>query len=71
MHRIRIIVDFIASLAVSDFLIGLFSMPLYTAYLLLDENWVLGSVVCNLWCAQLLPCNVFDRIYEYMYILGQ
>lgn len=47
--------DFIASLAVSDFLIGLFSMPLYTAYLLLDENWVLGSVVCNLWCAHLLP----------------
>ena len=53
-HRTSMFVDFIASLAVSDFLIGLFSMPLYTAYLLLDENWVLGSFVCNLWCARLL-----------------
>lgn len=40
---------FIASLAVSDLLIGLFSMNLYTLYIILDEEWVLGKVVCNLW----------------------
>ena len=40
---------FIASLALTDFLIGFFSMPLYTMYLLLGSRWPLGTVACDLW----------------------
>ncbi|KAK6183152.1 hypothetical protein SNE40_010683 [Patella caerulea] len=39
---------FLASLAVSDLLIGTFSMPLFTQYLLLDF-WPLGTWLCDLW----------------------
>lgn len=39
---------FIASLAVSDLLIGTFSMPLFTQYLLLSF-WPLGPWLCDLW----------------------
>lgn len=39
---------FIASLAVTDILIGIFSMNLYTLYLLLDY-WPLGRLLCDLW----------------------
>ncbi|VEL10765.1 unnamed protein product, partial [Protopolystoma xenopodis] len=39
---------FIASLAVTDVLIGLCSMNLFTLYLLL-EYWPLGEVLCKLW----------------------
>ena len=39
---------FIASLAVSDLLIGTFSMPLFTQYLLLTF-WPLGPWLCDLW----------------------
>lgn len=39
---------FIASLAVSDLLIGIFSMPCFTLYLLLGY-WPLGDIVCDLW----------------------
>ena len=39
---------FIASLAVSDLLIGTFSMPLFTQYLLLTY-WPLGPWLCDLW----------------------
>ncbi|KAL3836961.1 hypothetical protein ACJMK2_022363 [Sinanodonta woodiana] len=39
---------FIASLAVSDLLIGTFSMPCFTLYLLLGY-WPLGEIVCDLW----------------------
>ncbi|XP_071104060.1 muscarinic acetylcholine receptor gar-2-like [Haliotis cracherodii] len=40
---------FLASLAVSDLLIGTFSMPLFTQYLLLDLYWPLGPWLCDLW----------------------
>ena len=39
----------IASLAVTDILIGSLSMPLFTLYLLRSEGWVLGKLVCDLW----------------------
>ena len=38
---------FLLSLSIADFFIGVFSMPLYTVYLLM--NWPLGPLVCDIW----------------------
>jgi len=40
---------FIASLAVSDFLIGAVSMPLYSVYVFTDKTWLFGELLCDLW----------------------
>ena len=40
---------FIASLAVSDLLIGTVSMPLYTTYILSSKHWSMGETFCDLW----------------------
>lgn len=39
---------FILSLSVSDFLIGLLSMPLLTIYIY-AKNWPLSAIICDIW----------------------
>ena len=50
-RRLRVIGNyFVMSMATADLLIGIFSMPLYTMYLLLGE-WPLGPFICDIWLA--------------------
>ncbi|RNA30147.1 putative muscarinic acetylcholine receptor gar-2 [Brachionus plicatilis] len=50
-HQIRNPTNyFILSLSVSDFIIGMFSMPLLALYLMIGE-WPFGRIICNLWLA--------------------
>lgn len=39
---------FIVSLAVSDMLVGMFAMPIYTISIV-KEKWLFGSLFCDLW----------------------
>ena len=40
---------FILSLASTDCLIGLISLPVYTMYLILEERWPFGATFCDIW----------------------
>lgn len=40
---------FIASLAISDLIIGLEGFPILTIYVMYGQRWVLGRRVCELW----------------------
>ncbi|XP_071834764.1 muscarinic acetylcholine receptor M1-like isoform X2 [Apostichopus japonicus] len=47
---------FLFSLAVADLIIGLFSMPVYSLYLLL-QTWPFGTFVCDLWISIDYACS--------------
>ena len=47
---------FLLSLAVADLIIGLFSMPVYSLYLIMG-TWPFGSVVCDLWISIDYACS--------------
>lgn len=47
---------FLFSLAVADLIIGLFSMPVYSLYLLL-RTWPFGKFVCDLWISIDYACS--------------
>ncbi|XP_072167983.1 muscarinic acetylcholine receptor M2-like [Diadema setosum] len=47
---------FLLSLAAADLIIGLFSMPVYSLYLIMD-TWPFGSVVCDLWISIDYACS--------------
>lgn len=42
---------FIASLAISDLIIGLEGFPMLTVYVLNGERWSLGVITCKIWLA--------------------
>jgi hypothetical protein len=58
--------SFIISLSVSDFMIGLFVMPLSAAFILLDK-WRLGLVVCK-WHTRLE--RLIFGLKPFLFILG-
>ena len=47
---------FLLSLAAADLIIGLFSMPVYSLYLIMG-TWPFGSVVCDLWISVDYACS--------------
>ncbi|XP_038073814.1 muscarinic acetylcholine receptor M3-like isoform X2 [Patiria miniata] len=47
---------FLLSLAAADLIIGLFSMPIYTLYLIMG-TWPFGTFVCDLWLSIDYSCS--------------
>ena len=58
-RRLQTITNFlICSLAITDITIGVFSVNIYTTYIV-GKRWQLGSVVCNIWlCLDYSLCQV-------------
>lgn len=69
---------FILSLAAADFIIGIFSMPIYSLYLVIGY-WPLGSLACDIWlsidyaCCEVSVLNLImisvDRLWAVKYPL--
>uniref|UniRef100_A0A1I8FSH4 G_PROTEIN_RECEP_F1_2 domain-containing protein n=1 Tax=Macrostomum lignano TaxID=282301 RepID=A0A1I8FSH4_9PLAT len=61
---------FIAPLAITDLLIGMFSMNLYTLYLLLGK-WPLGRFVCNMWLSLDYTACLTSQYTVFLHHCGQ
>ncbi|XP_069815757.1 histamine H3 receptor-like [Dendropsophus ebraccatus] len=56
---------FILNLAISDFLTGTFSLPLYLKNFIINRGWVLGRSICKLWLTidyTLCQCTIYNIV---------
>ncbi|XP_075070508.1 histamine H3 receptor-like [Mixophyes fleayi] len=56
---------FILNLAISDFLTGTFTLPLYLKNYVINGRWVLGKNICKLWLTidyTLCQCTIYNLV---------
>ncbi|CAI9597314.1 unnamed protein product [Staurois parvus] len=56
---------FLLNLAISDFITGTFSRPLYLMNFIINKEWVLGKHICKLWLTvdyTLCQCSVYNIV---------